>query len=402
MTVAVLRGDARHLPLPDASVDLIVTSPPYYGLRSYTDGGIHYAGQIGSEATPAEWVAALVECTAEWMRVLKPEGSMFVNLGDKYSGAQQQTHGNQSTETSAAYWRRTDPKVTGIRAKSLLGLPWRYALACTDQLGLILRAEIIWAKPNGLPESVTDRVRRAHEQIFHLVKQPRYYSAVDEIREPHTGNTHGRRSDGQMSPKESATVDAGHRRGFFPENRENPLGKLPGSVWQIPSQPLTVPPELGVDHFAAFPMELPRRIINGWSPPGICTQCGQGRRPLAETWLGVKERETPPYGAGNHGIGKSTLGSRGSGARILGHSCACGIWYDHRQTRPAIVLDPFGGTGTTALLAHTLGRHGITIDHSNDYARLAQWRTHDPAELARALQVDKPPTQINGQEALFA
>src|SRR5215468_1442764 len=85
MTAIVLQGDARNLPLPDASVDLVVTSPPYFGLRSYTDGGEHYSGQIGSEATPAEWVAALVECTREWVRVLKPEGSLFVNLGDKYS-----------------------------------------------------------------------------------------------------------------------------------------------------------------------------------------------------------------------------------------------------------------------------------------------------------------------------
>ncbi len=84
MSVTVIRGDAASLPLPDASVDLIVTSPPYFALRSYTDGGEHYAGQIGSEGTPAEWVAALVACTAEWVRVLKPSGSLFVNLGDKY------------------------------------------------------------------------------------------------------------------------------------------------------------------------------------------------------------------------------------------------------------------------------------------------------------------------------
>ncbi len=87
MTAVVLRGDARRLPLPDASVDLIVTSPPYFGLRSYTDDGAHYDGQIGSEATPAEWLAAMVACTAEWVRVLKPSGSIFVNLGDKYNSA---------------------------------------------------------------------------------------------------------------------------------------------------------------------------------------------------------------------------------------------------------------------------------------------------------------------------
>ena len=99
MTAVVLRGDARHLPLPDACVDLIVTSPPYFGLRSYTDGGGHYDGQIGSEATPEEWVAALVACTAEWVRVLKPSGSIFVNLGDKYNSAasSQQSGGKLSS-----------------------------------------------------------------------------------------------------------------------------------------------------------------------------------------------------------------------------------------------------------------------------------------------------------------
>src|SRR5215469_2058288 len=80
----ILRGDAASLPLPDASVDLIVCSPPYFGLRSYTDAGAHYDGQIGSEPTPREYLEALWACTAEWIRVLKPEGSLFINLGDKY------------------------------------------------------------------------------------------------------------------------------------------------------------------------------------------------------------------------------------------------------------------------------------------------------------------------------
>ena len=109
----------------------------------------------------------------------------------------------------------------------------------------------------------------------------------------------------------------------------SPLGKLPGSVWTIPTQPLTVPAHLGVDHFAAFPMEWPRRIIQGWSPRGICVECGEGRRPVTLTDLGTKERETPAYtlhgvkGSGRHGQGSSTLGSRGSSAVITGEACAC-------------------------------------------------------------------------------
>jgi DNA modification methylase len=305
----VLQGDACSLPLPDDSVDLIVTSPPYFGLRSYTDGGEHYPGQIGSEATPAKYVAALVACTREWMRVLKPSGSLFVNLGDKYAG----TYGGTA------------------RPKSLLGLPWRYAVACMDKLGLILRAEIIWAKPNGLPESVTDRVRRAHEQVFHFTRQPVYYTAVDEIREPHSPDsfrpsklTASRGSAGSIRPHQGK-----------PDQAWNPLGRLPGSVWEIASQPFTMRPYLGVDHFAAFPMELPRRIIRGWSPPG------------------------------------------------------------------GVILDPFGGTGTTALVADALGRIGISVDRSADYCRLARWRAADPGERARAMQVPKPPPVPEGQDSLF-
>ena len=117
--------------------------------------------------------------------MLKPSGSLWVNLGDSYS------RGSRTTMDGTTDKRRQGdsrvPPCTFVPAKSLMGLPWRYAIGCIDQLGLILRAEVIWAKPNGLPESVTDRVRRSHEQWFHFTKEPRYFSAVDEVREPQTG-----------------------------------------------------------------------------------------------------------------------------------------------------------------------------------------------------------------------
>ena len=417
MGAVVLRGDARHLPLPDGSVDLVVTSPPYFGLRSYTDGGEHYSGQIGSEATPAEWLAAMVECTAEWVRVLKPSGSIFVNLGDKYAGNNQDGRSRMDPNARApgigggmsAKWRQ--PKAIpltqdGARHKSLLGLPWRYAIACTDQLGLILRRDIIWNKPNGLPESVTDRCRSSHEYLFHLVKQPRYYAAVDEIREPHAA--------GSISRIRYAVHDtrganrSRYDRDGVSENvaRDlNPLGKLPGSVWTIPSQPLTVPARLGIDHFAAFPMELPRRCILGWSPPGVCTGCGEGRRPVADTTLthdrkGMRQQAAAdaPRG-GKQNFAATTLG-RERFVTITGYACACP--QPDAPARPAVVLDPFGGTGTTALVAAMHGRTGISVDMSADYCRLAQWRTQDPAERARAMDVPKPPPVPDGMEPLFA
>jgi DNA modification methylase len=431
VTAIVIRGDARTLPLPGASVDLIVTSPPYFGLRSYTDAGQHYHGQIGSEATPREWLAAMLECTAEWVRVLKPSGSIFVNLGDKFStGASGENgtgtsslngHGGDGTHRDRAV-KRSSPAVRGVPPKSLLGLPWRYALACMDDLGLILRRDIIWSKPNGLPESVTDRCRSSHEYLFHFTVQPRYYAAVDEIREPHTsiGDPRWRRATTSVNPDRGDGGMAAWRDGREP----NPLGKLPGSdwgvlegtgpVWPIPSQPLTVPAHLGVDHFAAFPMELPRRVILGWSPPGVCCACGEGRHPVATPTADYQRkldaskqhRNGSQQGWGAHGgsqggfmwhVGQKS--GETSERTITGYACACP--QPGAPVRPAVVVDPFGGTGTTALVASMYGRTGISFDLSGDYCRLAAWRTTDPAERARALQVPKPPPVPDGQDSLF-
>lgn len=331
MSATVIRGNARNLPLADASVDLIVTSPPYWALRSYTDGGEHYAGQIGAEPTPAAYVDSLIECTAEWMRVLKPTGSLWVNLGDKYATRWSSRSEGGGLHNDRGRDDRGGRNATGCPEKSLIGLPWRYAIRCVDDLGLILRAEVIWSKPNGLPESVTDRVRRSHEQWFHFTKSPRYFAAVDAIRVPAVRV--GRRSTAEAFL--DGVVPGTKGNTGLSDSANHPLGSLPGSVWEIPTQPLKIPAELGVDHFAAFPMEWPRRIIQGWSPVG------------------------------------------------------------------GTVLDPFGGTGTTALVAAVLGRRGVSVDMSADYCRLAAWRTTDPGQRAAALQVEKPTAQLAGQGSLL-
>jgi DNA modification methylase len=416
VTVSLLRGDALHLPIADHTVDLVVTSPPYFGLRSYQDGGQHYPGQIGSEATPAEWVDAMLAATREMVRVLKPSGSIWVNLGDKYAqtpGQYGMGHASGNIAASNSRYHVNAGRTGGaqydygVRPKSLIGLPWRYALACIDQLGLILRAEVIWSKPNGLPESVTDRVRRSHETWLHFTVQPRYFSAVDEIREPHTGGSHAPGSGASRRWLASSTNGQNHRAVDTDPSEYNSLGKLPGSVWSIPSQPLTVPTELGVDHFAAFPMAWPRRLIGGWSPAGICTVCGEGRRPVVDKRLKLDHMQSRVRGFGE-GVGRGALGNMGSGegkvngyheTTVTGYVCGCPD--TTAPTTPAVVADVFGGTGTTALVAHVMGRHGITIDLSADYCRLAAWRTTDPAQLAQAAQVDKPPVQTVGQDTLF-
>lgn len=404
----ILRADARRLPLPDASVDLIVTSPPYYALRSYTDGGQHYDGQIGAEPTPAEYVDNLIACTREWMRVLKPSGSIWLNLGDKYAGSPsgpRSLEGGRKTNTN---WDGPRLRATmDTPSKSLMGLPWRYALRCIDELGLILRAEVIWSKPNGLPESVTDRVRRSHEQWFHLVRSPRYYSAVDTIRQPHSPHTTRYYGPGTTAAQRPANAKGNEVNGTKNQlTSVGALGALPGSVWEIATQPLKVPAHLDVDHFAAFPMEWPRRIIQGWSPSGVCTGCGEGRRPLADRSEKLLHR---PSGAARVGSGmaaashsareRSNCGNVRTAHRIVGEVCACPD--AAASTRPGVVLDPFGGTGTTALVAAVLGRVGISVDMSADYCRLAQWRTTDPGQIATAMQVDKPPVQLDDQGDLL-
>jgi DNA modification methylase len=391
----LIRGDATSLPLADDSADAVITSPPYYGLRSYTDGGEHYDGQIGSEATPQAFLEAMWGWTAECRRVLKPSGSMWVNLGDSYS------RGSRTTVDGTTDKRRQGdtrvPPCRGIPAKSLMGLPWRYAIGCIDQLDLILRAEVIWSKPNGLPESVTDRVRRSHEQWFHFTKQPRYFSAVDEVREASdTGDRvmyQRSRGKGKGLPLRGPS-DLDDRM-----QANNPLGKLPGSVWTVPTEPLRVPDHLGVDHFAAFPSEWPRRLILGWSPSGVCVECGQGRRPVvAKESCGRSRVGTGATDPSWRAINRNEW-AEGVTTTITDYACACPD--TTAPTTPAVVLDPFTGTGTTPAVAHILGRHGIGIDLSADYLRLAEWRCNDPALRAKVLRVDKPKAVPDGQLDIF-
>ena len=387
----LLQADAVALPLADDSVDLVVTSPPYFALRSYRDGGDHYDGQIGSEATPQEFLDALWTVTRECVRVLKPSGSLWVNLGDKYSS------GSSGVSNLAAFGQRlgsggghsdakakhASPPVAGFRPKSLLGLPWRYAIGCIDDLGLILRAEVVWSKPNGLPESVADRVRRSHEQWFHFTLEPRYFSAIDEIREPYTSapfkgqTTHkaGQRGETANPVLRSLTNwDASDYKG-------NPLGKLPGSVWSIPSEPLRVPDDLGVDHFAAFPQEWPRRLILGWCPAEVCTACGQGRAPVVDKTYTV-DAGPIPSGTATEGRHRTPSIGGSSRATITGYACACPD--TTAPSTPGVVLDPFAGTGTVPMVARALGRTGIGVDLSADYLRLARWRVFESGHASKS------------------
>jgi DNA modification methylase len=425
----VLRADALHLPLPDASVDLIVSSPPYFALRSYRDGDEHYAGQLGSEPTPQAFLEALWAVMHECWRVLKPTGSCFVNLGDKRSGS----GGHNNSGISGKSTLSGNGHVGGVgkagpqkikatlrnapdrynqaafgRPKSKMLLPHRFAIGCEDGLadpegkGWVMRSDLVWQKLNGLPESVTDRCRDSHEYLFHLTKSERYFAAVDEVREQ-SGVPRG---SGKNSLAGQGTI---RERGQSDPDEYNPLGKLPGSVWALPSEPLIISDEVKAhydlpDHFAAFPTELVRRVILGWSPSGICTGCGEGRRPVV-----AKGRETVDYdlserralervnatgGTISGGTKRSTLG-HALEATITGYSCRCGI--PAPATKPATVLDIFGGTGTTAGVARAVGRTGISVDLSHDYSRLADYLIHRSGRFAKVVN----RTHRENQQSMF-
>jgi site-specific DNA-methyltransferase (cytosine-N4-specific) len=242
----VVRGDAGALPLTTGSVDLIITSPPYWSLRAYEDGGEVYEGQVGAEPTPGEYVDSLVRCTREWLRVLKPRGSLWVNLGDKYGRGTRTTISGTNSKQGIGHNNRCVP--TGS-PKSLLQLPQRYAIACVDDLRLTLRAEVIWDKPNAVPDPARDRAARTHETWYHFSQRIDYYAS--------------RKAD----------------------------RSIPGmrSVHAVKSAALRVPEYLGVRHHSAFPLEWPLAIIEGWCPPGgvvLDPMGGGGTTALAAKALG--------------------------------------------------------------------------------------------------------------------
>jgi len=223
------QGDCRKVlaELPAESIQCVVTSPPYWGLRDYgTDG------QLGLEQTPDEYVANMVEVFHAVRRVLRKDGTVWLNLGDSYAGSGKGQMGD------------------GIKPKDLVGIPWRVAFALQAD-GWYLRSDIIWSKPNPMPESVTDRPTKAHEYIFLLTKSPHYYYDADAIREPaHDWGGRDRSNNKTHSGLTGLSPHSGLTRASSGEE-----GRNKRSVWEITTQSY---PEA---HFATFPEALVKPCI---------------------------------------------------------------------------------------------------------------------------------------------
>ena len=268
-TVTLLLGDTieQMRTLPDGSVNCIVTSPPYYSLRDYGT-----EGQYGLEASPAEYVERMRAVFAEARRVLADDGTLWLNLGDSYNNTAAgqnacNTHRNGTSDakqraTEKALGRRKTLLNTALPPKNLLGIPWRTAFALQDD-GWILRNEIIWSKPNAMPESVRDRLSSRHEHLFMFAKQPRYWFELDAIREPTTGGAHARSTAANARWIEKTRTENLGASGAPSKT----LGALketrnPGDVWSIATKPY---PQA---HFAVFPIDLPTRCIKAGCKPG--------------------------------------------------------------------------------------------------------------------------------------
>ena len=358
--------------LDEQSIQCVVTSPPYWGLRDY---GVD--NQLGLEKTPEEYVDKMVSVFREVRRVLRDDGTVWLNLGDSYAGGGRNS-GNAVENTSAKqqtqiHSMHSGPSVVpqGLKPKDLCGIPWRVAFALQSD-GWYLRSDIIWSKPNPMPESVTDRPTKAHEYLFLLTKSARYFYDADAIREENQGDSgwEKQRQVGTAKTRKEEKTTGYNNRGRADKTRQetmesNPAGRNKRSVWEITTQPF---PEA---HFAVMPTKLVEPcVLAGTSKEGQCVECGA-------VWERVVEKAEPigrrDNGNGDRFVDKGMWSGR-AGERDLKTigwqpTCIC-----NTNTEPHTVLDPFCGSGTVGVVALRHGRRFIGIDLSEEYCEMAKQR----------------------------
>lgn len=430
-------GGFTGIPLRDRSVHCAITSPPYWGLRDYGTaiweggypdcshpvkawhgpkqtgqgqnghaasenrlgrkvcllcGAIRKDWQLGLEPTPWEYVDHMVAVFSEVYRVLRDDGTLWLNLGDSYSGY----HGNKNHEiptSSTNGWtngynenlRGQKPQDSGLKPKELVGIPWRVAFALSEA-GWYRRAEIIWHKPNPMTESVSDRPVRAHEQIFLFSKRPRYYYDREAVREPLAVASVEREKAGYKaafaSQFQGSPTDHRFPGGKALDSVVDMAGRLLRSVWKVPVAGSRE------KHYASYPERLVIPCIKaGTSEKGVCPACGA-------PWRRVVEKKRIPTRPGNNSKvyvdpdgspyeqhSGSVVGNRDPKRHVtmtvtLGWEPTCSC--DAGDPIPAVVLDPFTGTSTTGKVARDLGRRFVGLDLKGEYLEISRRRLDEP------------------------
>jgi DNA modification methylase len=421
MSVKILVGDVRDKlrEMPEESVHCVVTSPPYWGLRCY---GVD--GQIGQEPTLQEHVKVMVEVFREVRRVLRKDGTVWLNYGDSYATGSFTRQGNPRNvrQMSSGYkgqeWTQERPQhllpdaPDGLKPKDLCMMPARVALALQAD-GWWLRSEIIWHKPNPMPESITDRPTSSHEKIYLLARSERYYFDAEAVREVDTMKPQQRLTPREANPNAKVHGQPIHRRpeggtgGYYQSKKpdgwdtglgahgtvhrdgrekgepaEIRAGRNIRNVWTIATAPFP-----GA-HFATFPPALIEPCIKaGTSDKGCCPECGA-------PW--VRESITTYENPGN----RTTNGPRSTANRAQTAGFAQRLekrvettgWRqscDHGLAEvPCTVLDPFGGAGTTGLVADRLKRNAILIELNPEYAVMAERRIAKDAGIFGEVEIN--------------
>jgi DNA modification methylase len=414
MSEHLIQANALNIPLADCSVQMCVTSPPYYGLRDYGTaewvggdaecdhkidnseqmntstldgskrncgnalagykhtcgkcGAVRVDNQLGLEQTPEEYVANMVSVFREVRRVLKDDGILWLVIGDSYNGS-----GGAGGDYGKGGLKEGQPKYPGrnvstLKPKDLIGIPWRVAFALQAD-GWWLRSDCIWDKPNPMPESVTDRPTKAHEYIFLLTKSARYYYDHEAIME-HLADATIQRNNYGWDGNGKGIYSIGRKR--EPGDFGNPeTGRNKRTVWHVATAPYKG------SHYATYPPKLIEPcILAGTSEKGHCPKCGA-------LWERVIERTSKgkSYSTGKsedkNKVGLVTAfsgyddGSSAPTFVTIGWqpTCDCGA-----EPVPDIVFDPFNGSGTTGLVARKHGRNYIGTDLSLEYIHQAEER----------------------------
>lgn len=366
-------GDAKDTlrDLPAESVQTCITSPPYWGLRDYGEDG-----QLGLEETPEEYVQNLVDVFREVRRVLRDDGTVWLNLGDSYFGGGRGDYQSEDSKQDTNKGANIDSPNWGsidgaLKQKDLCMIPSRVAMALQAD-GWWVRSRIVWAKGNPMPESVTDRPTSSHEYIFLLSKSKQYYYDADAIREDAAkGNAGSRFDTGKTNVHMKGRSQEGEREDDGTRNKRD--------VWQVNTKPF---PDA---HFAVYPPELIEPcVLAGTSEKGQCPECGAPWERIVDHTPGEYDYSERGEHVGN---GQQASGTQKKAAtrETTGWQSTCDC--PEHVPQPQTILDPFSGAGTTGVVALAKGRDFIGVDVSEEYCEMAADRIRQDAPLMNRVGV---------------